>query len=386
MKVLTLGWLSVFLYIFLMNLYIWNRYWSIPFVSFRLLKVSTYLVIQVILVLLTLYYFYLFFNGKAESGAAKPLAYVAAFYLTLLHYSFIFYLIHDVVNLSSRHIAYPLRLRVFGGTLFYGGFLIFLIASSIALYGMHNAKKVVIKNYEITIPQKESSLEKLEIVYVSDAHFGTSVNRDNLDLLVETIEKMEGDILLLGGDLFDEGTSLASKQIVSQALASIDTPLGIVAIEGNHEYKSGQDNIDEELAFLAQAGITTLQDEIIEIEDSFYIIGRKDPEGDPTSLKSLVAQTTKDLPIIVLDHRPSYKESANLPQVDLQISGHTHSGQFFPMKYIEPLTMTFFKQTIYGHHQIGNLEQIVSSGVGNWGIPVRIGSKRELLKITVHFQ
>ncbi len=387
MKVLTIGWLSVFLGILLLNIYIWKCYMKIPFRRSRFLKAMSYFTVHISLAMISVIYFYLFFNGKTETRKSNILSYIAAFYLTFIHYSALMYLVHDLVYMTRNIFSYPEGLKVFVEKLFFGGFIIFGIAAIISMLGILNSREVFIRNYEIVKPQKESIIEELNIVYISDGHIGTSLNRRNMDKLIENINILNPDIVFLGGDFFDEGTTEDTKKLFANSLNNIKSKYGVFVVEGNHEYKSGNSKIDEEMDYLANENVRVLQDEIIEIKDSFYIIGRKDRHGkDMIKLSDLTDKLNKNLPVIVLDHRPSFSESGYIDKVDLQLSGHTHSGQFFPLHIINFIGSKISKQFIYGHHSINNLDLIVSSGVGDWGIPVRVGSKREILNIKLRLK
>lgn len=386
MKVMTIGWLSVFLAIFLMNLYIWHQYWKIPFRESRFIKAMSYFLVHISLTIISVYYFYLFFNGQTDTKKSTILSYIAGFYLTFLHYSMLMYLVHDLVYLTRNLIPYSEKVKAFSERLFFGGFIIFGIAAIISIFSIYNSKKITIKNYDLTLDKKESSIEELNIVYISDGHICTSVTKNNIGFIVDKINKLNPDIVFLGGDFFDEGTTESDKILASKELGSIESKYGVYAIEGNHEYKSGNSNINDQMQYLRDGGVVVLQDEIAKIDNSFYILGRKDRHGDMKTLEEVIGDMKIDLPMIALDHRPSYKDVKEIKAIDLQLSGHTHSGQFFPLQILDPLLGRITKQYMYGHHKIDNLDVIVSSGVGDWGIPVRIGSKREILNIKVKFE
>lgn len=386
MKVFTLGWMIVFALIFFMNIYIYRNYIDIPFKFYRDRKIMVYMIIHLILLLTTVFYFYLFFKGETYFKYINTMSKLAGFYISFLHYSVVFYLIYDLFYILIKKISFLDVLRVNLRSLFFGGFIIFALAGLIALFGLYNSSKLTTKIYSMDIARRESSLKNLNIVFLSDAHIGSSVNRDNIDSLVDRVEKLDPDLLILGGDLFDEGTLEADKRLVSRKLSEIKTKYGIYSVEGNHEYKSGNSQIESQMDFLRESGILVLQDEYIRVDNSFYIVGRKDSQGENLPLAEVLEGVEKDLPLILIDHRPSFKESREIDSVDLQVSGHSHSGQFAAAKVLNPLTARLFKQYVYGYHKIDRLNMVVSSGVGNWAIPVRIGSRREIVNIKVNFR
>ncbi len=386
MKVLTLGWMTVFLGMFLMNIYVGNQYISIPFESFRALKLSIYIVVHLLLIAVSIYYFYLFFTGNTDGDRTGHLSKISGFYITFINYALFFYLIYDLVRLTQDLFPYPEALKLFSGKMFFGGFLIFGLAALISLASLNNARDFKLKSYSLSLDKGASSLDSLNIVYLSDGHIGTSLNLDNIDQMINEIEELKPDAVFLGGDFFDEGTSYYEKLIASEKLAAIDTKYGVFAIEGNHEYKSGDSNIYREMKYMEDAGIKTLRDRTVKVDNQFYLIGRRDKMGKKEDLAKLVSQASEDLPVILLDHRPSFKDSINYKKIGLQISGHTHSGQFFPMHIKDELGASLTKQYIYGHHRIKGLHHIVSSGIGDWGAPIRIGSNREIVNIKIDFK
>lgn len=384
MKVLTLGWLSVFIYILVMNFYIAYSYWRVPFTHARIAKLSGYISVHLVLTVLSLVYFVFFFTAKTKSNLSKILSYVAAFYIVFIHYSVILLVLHDVFALSSRFIKYPEKLQLWSSKVFFGGFLLFTIAAIISIFGIYNSLQYRVKDYHITLDKKQSQLDSLNIVYLSDMHYGTSVNIGNIDDIIKKSESLKPDLLILGGDIFDEGTLPEDKEDLVKKLSSITTNKGIIYTEGNHEYTAISENINEEIAYFKNSEMIVLRDEVYQFENEFNLIVRKDPKIERLELNELVKNLDNELPSILIDHRPGFKESI-LEDIDLQISGHTHSGQFFPLQIFNSITAKFSQQYIYGHHKINNMEHIVGSGIGNWGIPSRIGSKREILNINITF-
>ncbi len=190
------------------------------------------------------------------------------------------YLVHDIVYTTRNLIPYPENLKIFTEKLFFGGFVIFGLAAVISIFSIFNSKMIKTKEYNIQLDKKESILEELNIIYISDGHIGTTLNKDNINKLVEKINKLNPDIVFLGGDYFDEGSTENTKKISSKELSKIKSKYGIYAVEGNHEYKSGDSKINEEMQYFKDVGIKVLQDEVFEIENKLYIVGRKDKHGE----------------------------------------------------------------------------------------------------------
>lgn len=383
MKVLTIGWFIVFTIMGLINLYIFNSYLDIPFKEFRSVKLSVYVGIHLFLGLATIIYFYMFFNGKTDNKFSKGLSNIAGFHIVLSTYVALFYFIYDLVYFTRDKINYPEWLRAFGYNLFFGGFIIFALAGFIAIMGLYNSKKLDIKNYRVEMDKKSSNISSLKAVYLSDGHINTSITKDNIDEVIDKVNSLNPDVVFLGGDFFDEGSTVEDKKVSSKKLGQIKTKYGIFAVEGNHEYKSGDSNILEEMSYLKNEGIIVLSDEVYNTGE-FSIIGRKDDEQEKT-LDELVEKADRNLPIIFLNHKPKFGETLENDEIELQLSGHTHNGQYMPLEGLNFINRKLRKESVYGHHLEGKLNIIVSSGVGDWGVPIRTGSRREIVDIEIDF-
>jgi len=141
------------------------------------------------------------------------------------------------------------------------------------------------------------------------------------------------------------------------------------------------------LQLLQQAGVTILQDQCVCIGNSFYLAGRDDKlrkmltGTERKALADVLADCNRAFPILLLDHQPKELEEAQRNHVDLQLSGHTHQGQLFPVGLL-----TKWMYTIdWGYWRKGTYQLIVSSGVGTYGPPVRVGTTAEVVSIRVRF-
>lgn len=133
---------------------------------------------------------------------------------------------------------------------------------------------------------------------------------------------------------------------------------------------------------MTQAGVHVLEDEVLEIAESFYIVGRNDlTDEDRKSISELMREVDKEKLVIMLDHQPTALAEANEYGVDILLSGHTHRGQVFPVNWI---TSWLFEND-YGLLKKDQFHSIVTSGYGFWGPPFRIGSQSEVAKITIYF-
>jgi len=139
---------------------------------------------------------------------------------------------------------------------------------------------------------------------------------------------------------------------------------------------------EKQIAYFEAAGIKPLVDETLLVDGSFYLIGRKDGPKVREDLDALLMGVEEDYPVIVVDHRPTMLSAAESAEVDLQLSGHTHNGQFYPAQLFQGST----PHVHYGLHRAGETDYIVTSGVGTYGVPLRLGSHCEIVRIDITFE
>jgi predicted MPP superfamily phosphohydrolase len=232
----------------------------------------------------------------------------------------------------------------------------------------------------LSITNSKTGLHRpLRIVMASDLHLGVIINKKQLQHYVSLINAQSPDMVLFAGDIFDGNITPVVEQNMNEELQTIHAPLGVFAVPGNHEYIGGK--MMQKLAYLQQANITVLQDSITLVDSALWLVGRDDRSNlNRKSIAELVATLDKSKPIILLDHQPYHLEEAAQNGIDLQLSGHTHAGQFFPVT----LLVKNMYEKAYGYLQKGNTHYYISSGLGLWGVPYRIGSQSELVVITVY--
>ena len=209
---------------------------------------------------------------------------------------------------------------------------------------------------------------------------GNSIDIQMLRKYVKLINAQHPDIVLLLGDITDRSASPLSEQNMKTELQSIHAPLGTYAIRGNHEYYSGKPKAIA--GYLKASGITVLIDSACLVDNSFYIIGRDDRTNSKRKpLSEMVQGLDKDIPKILLDHQPFKLKDAEQNGIDLQLSGHTHDGQFFPGNlYVKKMF-----ELGHGYLKKGKTHYYISSGLGIWGPHYRIGTQSELVEIRLKY-
>lgn len=256
--------------------------------------------------------------------------------------------------------------------------LLFMIA--LLVYGSHQAYSPVVRTYEISLA-KRSAVDTLNIVVAADTHFGPLSDKNHAARLVKEINALNPDLVLLPGDIVDDDIRPYLNQGIDRILAGIDARYGVYASLGNHDRHNGP--IEELIEALERSGMRVLYDEKVTVDGLFTLIGRKD-RIDPGrgDLSALTAGVDRSLPVILLDHQPIDLQEAERLGVDLMVSGHTHGGQVFPGNLFTRLIY----ENHHGHLQRGHFHSVVTSGFGFWGPPIRLGTRSELVHISVTFQ
>jgi predicted MPP superfamily phosphohydrolase len=235
------------------------------------------------------------------------------------------------------------------------------------------------KDYDITIP----GAEEMTVVLISDVHLGAVGSEKRLPEIVEKINALEPDLVCIAGDFFDSDFSaIRNPDAAAATLKTLSAPYGVWAVLGNHDAGSTAAQMQE---YLTRCGIHLLNDEYAVVGEKLVLGGKMDrsPIGGFGNLtgSDLILTDISDLPVIVMDHNPAHIHQYGA-EVDLILSGHTHKGQIFPGSLITNGMYT----VDYGYYRADEAspQVIVSSGVGTWGMPMRVGSDCEIVMIKIH--
>jgi len=308
-------------------------------------------------------------------------------WITIFLYIFMLFALFVLVDLARLVLHFAGKLPAKFNVYSVGSALV--LCFGLIVYGASNARLIETVNYNMNYVGKSINLENLRIVLISDTHIGSSIGKNHIKRVVDEINRAEPDIVCIAGDVFDGNIDQVSDlQGVITELRKINAPLGVFACLGNHDVD--RRSTDRIVQTLNEANITVLQDEVYELMDTIYIIGRKEiyPIGIESVRKptaELVSGLDSDSFIIMLDHRPSQFLQTEKFGVNLFLAGHTHKGQIFPGTII---TSAIFKRAgaiAYGHWQGNTMQAIVTSGAGFWGPSIRIGTQSEVVVIDVGF-
>ena len=262
-------------------------------------------------------------------------------------------------------------------------------AGGLFVIGARNAfGEVAVKEVPVGLARLPKALDGFKIVQLTDVHIGAMLDGRFLDGVVETVNRQKPDLVVITGDLVDGSTRLIGADVAR--LGGIQSRHGTWFITGNHEYYSGA---GDWIPFLDKLRIPTLVNSRVVIGDkgpggaSFDLAGIPDrqgtlfvPEHEPNLGRALEGRDP-ERELVLLAHRPNPITEAAAHGVGLQLSGHTHGGQFFPITAIGELVHPYNA----GLHRHGDLTQIyVSCGTGFWGPPIRILAPSEVTSIRLY--
>ena len=249
------------------------------------------------------------------------------------------------------------------------------LSLALTCYAFFEASHIAVERLTIRTPKLKSG--SIRIVQLSDLHLGVTIKDRFLKRVLDMVDELKPDILVATGDIVDgQGDDLNS---LSQYFAPHQPRLGMLAVTGNHEYIVG---LDHSLRFLHKAGFTVLRGGAVKTGgvvfvgvDDYSRANQQQPAFTDTR-KALEAIKSDDF-VILLKHRPEV--DSTLP-FDLQLSGHTHGGQIFPIT----IPAQLINGVPTGRTPLPDGSQLyVSRGVGTWGPPMRFLSQPEITLITI---
>jgi predicted MPP superfamily phosphohydrolase len=251
----------------------------------------------------------------------------------------------------------------------------FVLALALALWGMINASLTRISRVKIRLPNLPDSWRGRKAAMISDLHLGHVRGAEFARNLVATIRQLRPEIVFLAGDLYDG--AFADLDELAGPLRSLNAPLGHYFVAGNHEEMH---NHSEHLRAAQDAGLRLLNNEKV-VVDGLQIIGVHHYDAARPERLNKVLQSAaidRSQPSVLLVHAPDQVAVAEQAGISLQLSGHTHRGQFFPWTWF---TSLIYKQFVYGLQRFGDMLVYTSSGAGTWGPPLRVGSHPEIVLI-----
>lgn len=289
----------------------------------------------------------------------------------------------DLISLLIHKLNKKTSMTYYAGI---GAIILSLAALSAGWYLDHNVWRT---EYNLITSKK---ISPLKVVMFADSHTGTTFKGDGFKKHMQTIQQEQPDILIVAGDFVDDDTSKEDMIATSKALGEVKTKYGVYFIFGNHDngyyepnYRgySGSELIEE----LQKNNIKVLRDEVVEITPEIYLIGRRDysvekeNKGHRKNMNEFISNLDKNKYIIVADHQPADYNNQAKAQVDLVLSGHTHGGQLFPFNQVGKWIGA--NDRIYGHEKRNKTDFLVTSGLSDWSIKFKTGTKSEYVVINI---
>jgi uncharacterized protein len=251
--------------------------------------------------------------------------------------------------------------------------ILYAIAVLSGFTGVLNAGWMRVRRITVRLENLPETWRGRTAALISDLHLGHVRNGGFLRRIVARVMKENPDAVFLAGDLYD-GTAIDAAK-AAEPLRDLRAPQGTYFVAGNHE-QFGDDS--RYLKAVSKAGVRVLHNEKVEA-DQLQIVGV--PYNHATQdehFQKVLRQigVDRNRASILLTHAPDRPHIAEQEGISLQVSGHTHVGQFFPWTW---MARRIYRQFVYGLSRIGKMLIYTSSGAGTWGPPLRLGSRPEIV-------
>ena len=324
------------------------------------------------------------------------------YFLGIFMYILMVLLSIDIIRLFLKYVVHASWIQsriVFAAV----GACCICVVIIISFSGIYHAKHIKVTPYKITVDKSAPDMDSLKIVLLADTHFGYNSGAVHAQEIVDKINEQNPDLVCIAGDIFDnEYDAVREPEKISEILRTIRSKYGVYACWGNHDLNepilagftfkhkkedSKQLKDPRMKRFLQNSNIQLLEDEAVLIDNSFYVVGRKDAslvekiEEKRKTPAQLTQKLDKDKTIIVIDHQPKELQDIADAGVNLDLCGHTHDGQTFPGNF----TVKFLWENPCGYLQKGSMHNIVTSGSGVWGPAMRVGTDSEICTINLTF-
>ena len=304
-------------------------------------------------------------------------AIVCVLYLAMIWAAsdFVFWIIQKMSNVTFEH--------------YYAGWTALGLTVLSLTIGWYLGHGVWQTDYNITTSKE---MPDLKVAMFADSHLGTTFDAKGFAKHLKTIESQNPDIVVVVGDYVDDSTTKEQMIEASRALGQMKTKYGVYFVSGNHDkayYGAARRGFSEQdlMEELTKDGVVVLRDEAVLVNDTFYVIGRKDfsevneKGGKRQSMEELTANLDKSKYMITLDHQPvEYDKDADA-EIDLVLSGHTHCGQLFPFNQVGKWIKA--NDSVYGYERRNKTDFIVTSGISSWAIKFKTGTKSEYVIVNI---
>jgi predicted MPP superfamily phosphohydrolase len=255
-----------------------------------------------------------------------------------------------------------------------------IIAAAATLVGLYNARRrAAVREVAVPVARLPAALHGFTIAQISDVHVGPTIKHGYVERIVRAVNGLDADLIAITGDLVDGSVSHLAAEVAPLALLSARH--GVFFVTGNHEYYSG---VEGWVAHLRGMGFTVLQNQhaVLDHEGAQVVVaGVTDysavhfyPEHKSDPARAAAGAPGAAGLRLLLAHQPRSAFAARDAGFDVQLSGHTHGGQFLPWNWLVRLQQPFTA----GLARLGDLWVYTSRGTGYWGPPLRLGAPSEI--------
>ena len=248
-------------------------------------------------------------------------------------------------------------------------YIALLLVPVIGVYGYWNAHRIVVKDYVLKMDNLTSDIN---IIHISDIHFGSVRYKKIIEQLADSLSKLSDtcDIVIISGDLVDGSCPVCEDDFMPLN----DVGMPILFIPGNHDFYLGIENVK---MACRKAGIIVLDNQSFEFKDlHIYGLTYSFEDISTPSDEELQKEVKKDKCNVIVYHVPERWDDFSAMGFDIQLSGHTHGGQFYPVVYIGDIIFDFNR----GVFNTSSGKYIsVTTGVGTMDQPIRWGTNSEVV-------
>jgi predicted MPP superfamily phosphohydrolase len=327
-------------------------------------------------------------RSLAEQRRDDALAWISLGLMGLFSSLFVLTVLRDVVLLLARLGALASGHAMRPDWMVDSGVGVPLAALAITAIGFWNARRPArVKTVDVALRGLPPALEGFRIAQISDLHVGPTIKGDFLGRVVDAVNELEADVVAVTGDLVDGTVTDLAAHVAP--LARLRARHGTFFVTGNHEYYSGA---EPWIAELRRLGVTVLMNEHVVLRTagahgtpaaSLVLAGVADYSAhhfEPAHRSDphrAIAGAPADAVKVLLAHQPRSAAAAADAGFHLQLSGHTHGGQFLPWNFFVRLQQPFTA----GLHALRDLWVYTSRGTGYWGPPKRFGAPSEITEL-----
>jgi uncharacterized protein len=305
-------------------------------------------------------------SSRYYNPVAKIFYDISASWLAFLLYLVLAAGLYWVGGIILMKLSQGAAVAVFGKTLL-------LLALLVGSYGIFHANDMMVNTVKISLPNLPAVWQGRKAVWVSDLHLGEVRGYDFAVRIVKAMNELKPDLVFVGGDLYD-GVAVDENKVV-EPFRELKPPLGVYFITGNHEEFGDSTKYIEAVK---KVGMKVLSNEAADVEGVKIIGVDFRDASDKKKFSDILngINIDRNKPSILLKHDPLKLDIAEKAGVSLQVSGHTHRAQLFPLNF---LTYLIYRGYDYGLHKFGAMWVYTSDGVGTWGPPARVGTNSEIV-------